>query len=409
MHRKTITKSLKTIILATAFTLLSFNAWSESAFSGETGGNLKLFSGTSSDKFNPQITMDTYFSGQTLFSPNAWFRMGFSLSAGNLCRPSALENTIARFNLDEVSLTIHNSLKKGSNYFTMYLGNTDSIGTDIIFNRLFNMPSVVSRITLPESGYAYNLLMNQSGLGFQDLIRFEKPAALGFYAYANYVESGYYKFSGDIRFAGSSRVFSFDMKGGVDYSLITKTAAVSPVPETWNWHYGLEMLIGNGHTQALFLQASIKNGSISLPYFKNLGFCIDDIFVLLEPRFLIKNTRIHITAFSVPSDAVEEMPFIQGKTGVNLNLFYDSMGNRSNGMNLGINASLAFTNINLLNLKEIVNEFNAKSYNVLITPYYEGDVLEGKLKVSANVDLMKILQKDYLHCAGINFGWKTNF
>lgn len=406
MQKITITKTLKNIILASAFSLLSLNAWSETAFSGETGGNLKFFSETASTQFNPQITLDTYFSGQTLFTPHAWFRMGFSVNAGNLCRPSALENTLAGFNLDEISLSFHSSAKKINNYFTMYLGNTDSFGTDILFGRLFNKSSVVSRITLPEYGYGYNLLLNQSGIGFQDLIRFEKPVALGFYAYGNYVETGFYKVNGDLRFTGSTRLFSFDMKAGAEYSIVTKSAAISPLPEKLNWSAGLEMLLGNSHTQGLFLQASVKNGSISIPY---LTAKIDDIFVLIEPRLLIKSARIHLTAFSVPDAAVAEMPLIQGNTGINLNIFYDSMGNRSNGMNLGINASLSFANINLMNLQDVVTEFLAKSYNILITPYYEGNVLEGKLKISANVDLMKILQKDYLHCAGINFGWKTTF
>lgn len=385
MLKTTFSKKLKTLAAAGAILILSGNLLAESAFSGETGGNIRFASGNAADKFEPELTLNTYFSGQTLITPNIWFRTGFSVETENLCTPSALSKTPGTFDLDEISLTMHQNISKANNYLTLFLGNTDDFGTDILFQRLFNADSISSKLNQPAFGYKYNDLFDQSGLGISDIIRFEKPSALGLYAYVNMPSSGVFQFSGDLRFIGSSRLISWDVKGGVNY-----------VNNTLDWHAGTSILLGNSQIQSLFLQAAVAKGSITGEYFTSLNV-IKDLYVLVEPRFVFGPVKLHISAYAKDS------------MGANLNFFYDSMGTKSNGITAGLNAGMNIPSLTILTIKDAAEKIITKNYTINASPYFEGEVLEGKLRISADIDVTKILAKDYLHCAALNAGWKTTF
>lgn len=385
MHKSIFSKKLKTLAAAASILLLSGNLMAESAFSGETGGNIRFASASGASEFKPELTLDTYFSGQTLITPNMWFRTGFSVESGNLCTPAALAKTPGYFDLDEISLTMHQVIGKSNNYLTIFLGNTDDFGTDILFNRLFNADSISSKIDQPAFGYAYNALFDQSGLGISDIIRFEKPVALGFYAYANIISEGVYQFSGDLRFIGNTRMLSWDLKGGVNY-----------VNNSLDWHAGASVLLGNSQTQSLFMQAVVAKGAVTGEYFTKLNV-LNDLYLLVEPRFVLGSVKLYLSAYAKDS------------VGANLNFFYDSIGTKSNGIRLGVNAGMNVPSLTLLTIQSGLEKILTKNYTIKASPYFEGDLFEGKIRISADIDVSKVLAQDLIHCAVINAGWKTAF
>ncbi len=137
------------------------------------------------EKFKPAMDLEGFFAGQFNFSPNTWTHLEFSVDTENLLGDTLFHEAPAEFQLDELSLTTRAKQESVSNYFSVYMGNYDPIGSDVFLRRYYGIDSIASRLTDSFLGLNGSLLYPHFGVGISDVIKFNSPITIGFYAYVN--------------------------------------------------------------------------------------------------------------------------------------------------------------------------------------------------------------------------------
>ena len=123
---------MKKIVLIAAVLLLSTGLFAEAAFSGYSGGKLNYSSNeASADKYDPDLTLQAFFQGQFNFSQNLWGHLEFSIDTHDFLSKELFHKTDAWFKIDELSLIFKSKADTNSNYFSIFMGTYDPIGSDI--------------------------------------------------------------------------------------------------------------------------------------------------------------------------------------------------------------------------------------------------------------------------------------
>lgn len=402
-------KKIKALLASGVFFLLSFNAFCDPFFTGMAGGKLKVDSDQSVSFFSPELTLQAFFAGQINLTNNIWSHIEFSLDTKNLVSSTLFDKTPATFQLDELSLIFRQNIESLSNYFSVFMGTYDPVGSDIFLQRQFGINPITSKITESWLGMAGSLLYPHFGAGISDVIRFGNPVAAGIYAYVNHEDADYYVFNFDVRGGGTSRYFTWDFALGLGAPLATnKYSNVLLAVEKLYWHAGTTMLIGNNFTNALFIQAGLYNASFR-PDSGTTSFNIDDMYLLVEPRLTNKLSKIHISIYSFPQKTVNKLLFVYDQFGVNVNVFKDTYNTENHTINFGMHTSVSFPNASITTLNNIPTAFITGDYNIHLTPYITAKVFNGDLNAMVSLNIMDFTRDTWFHALDINIGFKTSF
>ena len=399
----------KILLLAAVFSLTSA-LFAEPAFSGYSGGKVNYAANEEvQDKYDPDLTLQAFFQGQFNFSQNMWGRLEFSIDTGDFLSKELFHKTAATFEIDELSLIFKSNTESGPNYFSLFMGTYDPIGSDIFLQRYFGIQPIASKITESWLGIAGSILYPHFGIGIADVKRFtDSPITLGGYAYINHEDKLYYVFNTDFRFACVYRYFTFDFAGGLGIPLSNNNQGKDTIAsiEKIYWHAGTTMLIGNNYTQSLFIQAGLFNA----PFTKRNGTQISpqDIYLLFEPRLLVENAHVNLTVYSLPQDTVDKLMFVNDSLGANLNIYGDSFSLGSNRFVLGSNFSFSFAQKTFMDLAKPL-ELIKSGYNITMTPYMSTNFLSGELHTQVTVNFMKFATKKWYEAFTADIGFTAKF
>ena len=210
-------RTAKTCLFLATFILFTTQAFSQPSFSGYSGGKLNYSTNQEvTDKYDPDLSLQAFFQGQFNFNQNMWGHLEFSIDTQDFLSKELFHKTEAFFKIDEVSLIFKSKADDNANYFSIFMGTYDPIGSDIFLQRYFGIKPIASKITESWLGLAGSILYPHFGMGIADVKRFmSSPIALGGYAYINHEDNKYYVFNADGRFACVYRYFSFDIAGGI--------------------------------------------------------------------------------------------------------------------------------------------------------------------------------------------------
>ncbi len=400
----------KTCLLAITALIFNANVFAETAFSGYSGGKLNYATNTeTTDKYDPDLSLQAFFQGQFNFAQNLWGHLEFSIDTKDFLSKELFHKTDAFFKIDEVSLIYKSKSESDANYLSVFMGTYDPIGSDIFLQRYFGIKPIASKITESWLGLAGSILYPHFGIGIADVKRFmSQPIALGGYAYINHEDNKYYVFNADARFACVYRFYSLDIAGGIGVPIANnnKGQEVIAAVEKLYWHAGTTMLIGNNFTQGLFIQAGLFN----IPFTKREGTKIspDDIYLLFEPRFLIDTAHVNVSIFSLPQETVDQLIFVDDTLGVNLNIYGDSFSLGANRFTLGTNFSLSFTGKNFLDITKPLGLFKG-AYNITMTPYVSTNFLSGEIHSQFSVKFTKFNTARWYDAFTFDIGYTTQF
>lgn len=401
---------MKKIILLAAILCLSAGLFAETAFSGYSGGKLNYASNPAeTDSYDPDLTLQAFFQGQFNFSQNLWGRLEFSIDTGDFLSKELFHKTDASFKIDELSLTFKSRSDSDANYFSLFMGTYDPIGSDVFLQRYFGIQPIASKITESWLGLAGSVLYPHFGIGIADVKRLiNAPVTLGGYAYINHEDNLYYVLNTDLRFSCVYRYFTFDFAGGLGIPLSDSNQGQEVIAsiEKVYWHAGTTMLIGNNYTQSLFIQAGLFN----VPFTKRNGTEVstDDIYLLFEPRFLLDSTHVNLTIFSLPQDTVDQLIFVDDSLGVNLNIYGDSFSIGANRFTIGTNFAFSLTGKNFLDVKEFTKLID-NGYNITMTPYVSTNFLSGELHTQISVKFNKFGTKRWYDAFTADIGYTAKF
>ncbi len=400
-------KHKKIISLFCAAAASSFS-FADVFFSGFSGAKTELTSDKTSDKFDPQMKIRSFFSGQLNFSENIIAHGEFSLQTHDLLDKSLFKETPATFRLDELSLIFRQPMGNERNYLSFFAGTYEPIGSDVFLRRHFGIQPITSRITESWLGLGGSIIYPVFGFGIADAIRFSRaPFVIGNYLYVNREFDESYVLNIDVRTAFVSRFFTFDFSGGIGMPLNTTVSDEAfIIVDTIFWRAGMNVLIGNRYTTSLFMQAGLSD----VPFTKrDQQFILNEekTYILLEPRFRMGIVKMHITAFSLPHDTVEKFIFINDSMGMNLDLFMEEVYIHNKAVVLGMNTALTLPGKNFIHFQEPEHLFD--THAIIAAPYFSTGFYNGELRAMLQMNIMDITNGNAYSAFKIHLGYRTQF
>ena len=400
----------KHVFLLAAAIFISTGLFAATSFSGYAGGKLNYAANPEQEEYDPDLRLQAFFAGQFNFSQNVWSHLEFSINTGDLLSQSIFHETESLFQIDEISLIARANMYSSANYLSAFMGTYDPIGSDIFLQRYFNIKPIDSKITESYLGLAGSILYPHFGIGVSDVIKlYNEPIAFGGYIYLNHEDKDYYVLNTDLRFATVLSYFTCDFAGGLGIPLADKYRGedVFIAIDKVYWHAGTTILLGNNFTNSLFMQAGIYNASFKAKQESSI-VSPDDLYILIEPRFLLANTHLNISIYSLPKQTVEKLLLVEDTLGVNLNLYSDASLASSNSITYGTHINASLMEKNFMDLKDF-KEFKTDNLNISVTPYIESQFLSGQLHLQATVRLMDFVRERAGHAISVDLGYRTKF
>ena len=378
-------KNMKKIFLALSllFVFSTGSLFAGSFFSANVGGMLSYNPDVAQTEYDPNLKLNAYIESQFNFADNIWSHFNFSLKTDDFLSVDLFSETDSKFRIDEISVIIKSPIEASTNYFGVYMGAYDPIGSDLFFQRYFGLLPTSSVLTKSWLGQAGSILYPHFGIGIADVVKLHNyPLAFGLYAYVNNEDEKYYVFNADLRFGAVYRYFAIDIAGGLGAPLSDKYngEGVIVVVDKLYWHAGTTILIGNNYTQSLYLQAGIFNASFT----KDNDALITDpdhIYFLVEPRFRFKNTHMNISAWSIPKECVDNFIYVSDTLGASVVVYNDTLswGSHQN-----------------------------RDFNVDITPYLSTNLLSGEIHFQSTIRIMEFLRNNWYNGITFEVGYKTS-
>lgn len=400
----------KHIFLLAAAIFISTGLFAATSFSGYAGGKLNYAANPEQEDFDPDLKLQAFFAGQFNFSQNVWSHLEFSINTGDLLSQSIFHETESLFQIDEISLIARANMYSSANYLSAFMGTYDPIGSDIFLQRYFNIKPIDSKLTESYLGLAGSILYPHFGIGVSDVIKlYNEPIAFGGYVYLNHEDKDYYVLNTDLRFATVLSYFTCDFAGGLGIPLADKYRGedVFIAIDKVYWHAGTTILLGNNFTNSLFMQAGIYNASFKAKQESSI-VAPDDIYILIEPRFLLANTHLNVSIYSLPKQTVEKLLLVEDTLGVNLNFYSDASLASSNSIIYGAHVNASLMNKNFMDIKDL-KDFKTDDLNISVTPYLESQFLSGQLHLQATVRLMDFVREHAGRAISVDLGYRTKF
>ena len=397
------------------FITVAGNLYANTLFSGYAGGKFNI--GVTQDK-KPDLTLQAFFAGQFNFSQNVWSHVEFSIDTQNLVNEAIFTKTQSMFQIDELSLIMRANLQESTNYFSLFMGTYDPIGSDVFLQRYFGIEPISSMLTNSYMGLAGSILYPHFGIGISDVIKFyNKPIATGGYFYLNHEPDnaisdtkGLYVLNADLRFATVLRYFTCDIAGGIGFPLSDKKKEYSEdliiAIDKLYWHMGATMLIGNNYTTSLFIQAGLYNASFTGKK-GSFDWAAENIYLLFEPRFVFNNCHLNFSIFSLPTATVENLLNVEDSLGFDVNFYAEDILLGSQNFTFGGHLALSLKDKTLKDFNDMSN-LMSNGFNLNITPYMTTEFLSGQLHAQVNINFMEI-GKNINDAFSVDVGYRTRF
>ncbi len=402
-------KKIRRFCFISVLIVFIFPAFAEISFNGLAGAVGTLCSDPEKDNFDLQLKLQTFFAGQFNLSDNLMVRGEFTVKTSDLIEKSVFKEIDTKFQIDELSLTFRSSGFELTNYLNLFIGTYEPIGSDIFLRRYFGINPIASRLTESWLGTAGSVIYPLIGAGLGDVLHFSsQPIAIGFYAYVNHELNDSYVFNIDARIGMVYRYMKLDFSTGIGAPLNTKyyNDAFIVVNKLY-WRAGINLLLGNPRNFSMYVQT----GASEIPFSKNnkkISFSNVKTYILIEPRLNISALNFALAAYSLPSDTVSSLLFIDDTLGTALNIYTDGFHINNQIFVFGVNTSFSFPEKKLTDLKDFPSFF-PDNFNIGIAPYISTKVLNGNLNLMAKVNVMDIVRGKWFRGIGISLGYKTQF
>lgn len=406
--------SNKKIISVLAAAVL-FSALAPAAtFSGLAGLEGKMSSAEDSDFFNPVMNLTGFFNGQFNLTQNLLFRTELSITTSDVIDTKLTEDTEAVFCFDELSATYIKPFLGITQYFSVFKGTYEPVGSGHFLERQFGIKTIASHLSDSYYGNKCASPFSIYGWGGAYIAHINTaPIAAGMYVYKNNEnDEGIKQLNADLRYACVFDFLTVDAILGIGAPMKTKNGdedVILLIDEVY-LHTGLDMLIGNtASPSSLFVQFGfgtlpIKGGD------SNADISADQIYCILEPRFAAEAYKVHISLFSIPEKESDKMEILEKNNtlGVNMNIFTDKLYIRNRDFTFGFNTTLSFLNKDFMDLKDIANFFdNEEDFAVKISPYLSFPIMSGTLKMMLQARLNNFSSDDeWQHHFKMDIGYK---
>ena len=348
----------------------------------------------------PTLNAQAYFAGQIDFSGWLLFRTEFSVSADSLEDSiSNSSNVSSAFNIQEISATFNFSTAHASHYISAFLGEFEPIGSDIFLKRQFGVQPIGSKLMDSWSSYNGASAYPFYGIGISYAMHVLKNYAVGLYVSRNTdLITGANSMDTNLRFATVSHSLIFDAAAGLSFVLGDSGGIFSI--DTITMHGGLNILAGNRSFLSFFLQAGLSDYTIDAS--SGNSFDADSIYVLFEPRLVLRGYHIAPSVFILPFEAQNKMLFLgypsemasdpnasKSSVGANVNVYKENINVGFTDITLGGHVTFSMPGSNALTLVPNILGGN-QQMRLSISPYLATDIFGGSLMLAVTADILNL-------------------
>ena len=385
-------------------------------FSGYAGFLSDIYNTKNSDAMALKVSAETFFSGQLDFGGNLLLRGEFYMQAKDLFGQNIFKDPDepnSFFRLEEISATYKIGTLNSTHYLSAFLGNFEPAGSDIFIQRQFGVAPITSMLTESWHGLSGASVYPFYGGGLAYVLHPQKPFALEFSLYNNEQiknagtsqEINRNAINTDFRIATVLPKLTLDFSAGLAFPIDKTDDAgnkVILIIREVQFHTGINMLIGDRHMSSFFMQAGFNkltlNPSATVENTNKLSF--SDLYFLLEPRLMLRNCTINITAFNIPTESADDMLYLKGIVtkdetinnllGMNLCVVSDNLYLGNTNVTFGIHGTFFFTDSDL---EDAINDFQSVigwNKEFLVTPFIKFPVFGGTLNGAVSVSCLEL-------------------
>lgn len=404
---------IKSLLFGAVFATLSLFVCPSAravTFSGYAGIKGDVTQDASSDSIDPELSIQSYFAAQFDFSSDFLIRTEFSIRTDDIINTGLFEDTEAIFCIDELSATYIKPFLGITQYFSLFVGTFEPIGSDVFLQRHFGIKPIASLITENWLGLKGSTVYPFYGVGASYVIQMNaKPVATGIYIYKNDEnEEEENQINLDLRFSSATNFFSVDLAAGIGAPLNTKNGSedVILLIDTLYLHTGIDVLIGNNYSNALFVQAGFDNLPIKAED-DVLEIDADDVYLLVEPRLYTQKYKAHLSMFSLPEKTVEKLVFVEDTFGFNLSIFTEKLYIKNKDFTFGFHTTVSFPDKNFYYAIKHTGDLFSDDVNYKISPFVSFKLLGGIFKTMLQVKLNQMNGDDWQNAVKLNLGFKA--
>lgn len=390
--------------------LLAHRGFAAGFFSGYTGIKADLGFANAGGSFDMQLKLQSFFAGQFNLANNLIARAEFSIRTDDIIDNTIFNKTPADFKIDELSLIYRKQFLDSVNFFSVFAGTYEPIGSDLFLRRQFGIEAISSKITESWLGLSGSIVCPLFGIGISDIVCFSStPVASGGYLYVNRENpDNNFVLNVDARFACAYQYFILDAAAGINSPMKNKNGAGEDVLlliDSLYAHAGITMLIGNNYTPcSLFMQAGVYD----LPLEQGsdtFSFDIQSIYLLAEFRTHISSYQTMFAVFSLPSDTVSELLFIRDTLGCNLTICNPSVYIGAQRFEFGIHNTLSFKDKTYMDVQDFIDLF-ASVPTITASPYAAVKVGRGEFRTMLQVRISDLINNSPAAAFECSFGYK---
>lgn len=391
---------MKKVLKAVIF-LFAPRLFAATFFSGEAGLAAN-FINQKSFGIDPALTFSGFLGGQLAISNFLSLQGEFSIQTADLYENGFSKEAESIFRINEISGTFTKSLGGATHSLTLFKGFNESIGSQKFISRRLGTENYTSLLT--ESYLGQNCLLPYeifgTGGSYSMTLR-EYPASFGLVISRNNENAeDVSQLNCDFRFATQFRYLTLDCLAGLGAPLYTKNSSDEDVVlliDTLYLHGGADLLLGNKHSvAALFLQCGFEYLPVKSND-KSKDFELDDMFIILEPRFKFNDARLYISFFNIPDSKLMSAQLtgknilIEDTFGIDLQMFAQTIYKNRRNYSTGVHCMVGFEGKHFMDFSD--KDFMDKM-NIKICPFTEIDADGGKFSVLLSANLTKFTESE---------------
>ena len=398
----------KTLILL--LTGISSGLFATSFFSGETGAG-STFTNKKESGFEPAVYINGFFAGQLTISDMFSLRGEFSLRTPDMYDngfTKEADNSI--FQINELSATITKSFAGSTHTLSGFIGHFEDPGSQQYIIRHLGVNKFSSFVTENYLGQSGSETYPLCGIGGAYSLTLKSiPFSTGLVISRSDNFEDVKQMNADLHLATAFRYLTLDFLGGVGAPLYRVVDEGTPqerdvylLIDTLYLHMGLDLLLGNRISPfSIFVQYGFEYFPVKSPDTAK-SLVPSEVYLLVEPRFNLGNTKIHLTAYSMPEERIAKMELPDDTLGANLNIFCDTLTTGRRNYTLGFNGSVSFEDkyYNDLEDKDFLDSMNIK-----VAPYTNIEANGGQLRLMMQLGVTK-LAKSKPNAIKLNIGYK---
>lgn len=340
------------------------------------------------DSSKPNLTAQAFFAGQIDLSGVFLLRTELSVQTDNISANGIFHDTPASFRIDEISATARFTSSGMSHFVGLFVGEYESIGSDLFLQRQFGITPIGSRIAETWRGLSGTSIYPFSDIGLSYVMRMHSPKAAGIYVYTNDKED-LMNINMDVRFGAVYRYATFDVAAGMSFPIENKTDAGEKVfllIRTMDLHTGFSLLLGNTRTTSLFLQGGVKKIRVK-PAADEQVLKLEDLYFIIEPRFAAENFHLNFTLFNFPPESVtDELFYVLNPIGCNLAVYVDNLQLGTALLTSGVHATFSAGNTTLSNISHV----SPDELSLQLAPFVSARIFGGTCNIAVKLDVFKL-------------------